>query len=184
AADLRQVQAQIQASESYARSIEAGRWPQLGWSAVRSQSKSGDISSSSWQALLTVNYTLFDAGLVKSAADSAKARTLASRQQYEELLLTRMERAQSLHETSQTSFRHAKRYAEIVRDSDLVRSYTFQQWSQLGRRSLFDLMSSESEHFSLRVAYVNALFDGYQANAQLRSLGGGLWRWAQPQGEP
>jgi adhesin transport system outer membrane protein len=58
-----------------------------------------------------------------------------------------------------------------------VRSATFQQWSQLGRRSLFDVMASEGDHFALRVAYINALYDGYEANSQLRSLGGGLAGW-------
>jgi adhesin transport system outer membrane protein len=47
----------------------------------------------------------------------------------------------------------------------------------LGKRSLFDLMSAESDHFNLRVAYVNALHDGVIASAQLRSLGSGLVTW-------
>jgi adhesin transport system outer membrane protein len=42
---------------------------------------------------------------------------------------------------------------------------------------LFDVMSAEGDHFNLRVMYVNALHDGYQANAQLRSIGGGLVQW-------
>jgi outer membrane protein TolC len=39
------------------------------------------------------------------------------------------------------------------------------------------VMSAESDHFNLRIAYVNALHDAYQANAQLRALGGGLSGW-------
>ena len=35
-------------------------------------------------------------------------------------------------------------------------------------------MSAESDHFSMRVSYVNRLFDGYEANVQLRSLTGGI----------
>jgi adhesin transport system outer membrane protein len=176
-ADLQQVQAQIQASESYARSVDSGRLPQVGLSAGSSMSHVSKVSTRSWQALVSVSYTLFDGGLVKAASDSAWTRAQASRQQYEELVNSRMERVNALHDSSTTAFKHAKRYAEILRDSEQVRAYTFLQWSQLGRRSLFDLMSAESEHFSLRVSYVNALFDGYQANAQLRSLGGGIWRW-------
>jgi adhesin transport system outer membrane protein len=176
-ADLQQVQAQIQASENYARSMESSRWPQVGLSAGSSLSHVSGISTRSWQTLVSVSYNLFDGGLMKAASDSAWTRAQASRQQYEELVNSRVERVLSLHDTSTTAFKHAKRYAEILRDSEQVRAYTFLQWSQLGRRSLFDLMSAESEHFSLRVSYVNALFDGYQANAQLRSLGGGIWRW-------
>ena len=68
----------------------------------------------------------------------------------------------------------------VLRDSERLRDATLQQWQQLGRRSLFDVMSAESDHFNLRIAYVNALHDGYQASAQLRSLGSGLTAWLTP----
>ena len=67
----------------------------------------------------------------------------------------------------------------MVRNSDRVRGFTLQQWQQLGRRSLFDVMSAESEHYNLRVAYVNALHDGQQASALLRSLGLGISAWLE-----
>jgi outer membrane protein TolC len=60
-----------------------------------------------------------------------------------------------------------------------VREYTLQQWQQLGKRSLFDVMAAEDDHYSLRVSYVNALFDAQEANALLQSLGGGLYGWLQ-----
>ena len=72
-------------------------------------------------------------------------------------------------------------FVDVLRDSEKVRNFTFQQWSQLGRRSLFDVMSAESDHFNLRIAYVNALHDGYLASAQLRSMGAGLTTWLTPE---
>jgi outer membrane protein TolC len=51
---------------------------------------------------------------------------------------------------------------------------TLQQWQQLGRRSLFDVMGAEADYYSLRVAHVNALFDGQQAVALLWSMGRGV----------
>jgi outer membrane protein TolC len=60
-----------------------------------------------------------------------------------------------------------------------VRNFTLQQWQQLGRRSLFDVMASESEHYNLRVAQVNALHDGQQLNALLESLSHGINQWVQ-----
>jgi outer membrane protein TolC len=58
-----------------------------------------------------------------------------------------------------------------------VRNFTLQQWQQLGKRSLFDVMGAEAEHYNLRITYVNALHDGQQLNASLLSLGGGLLAW-------
>ena len=57
------------------------------------------------------------------------------------------------------------------------RGFTLQQWQQLGRRSLFDVMSAEAEHYNLRVSYVNALHDQQQLNANLLSLGRGVLEW-------
>ena len=53
----------------------------------------------------------------------------------------------------------------------------YRQWQQLGRRSLFDVMAADSDHFGLRIAHVNALHDGQQVNAMLLSLGRGLLVW-------
>ena len=58
-----------------------------------------------------------------------------------------------------------------------MRNFTLQQWQQLGRRSLFDVMGAESEHYNLRISYINALIDGQQFNANLLSLGRGVSQW-------
>jgi len=65
----------------------------------------------------------------------------------------------------------------VLRESEQVRNFTLQQWQQLGRRSLFDVMGAESEHYSLRVAYVNALHDVQMLNANLLALGRGVSEW-------
>ena len=71
----------------------------------------------------------------------------------------------------------ARSVIEILHNSELVRNFTLQQWQQLGRRSLFDVLGAESDHYNLRVQYVNALHDGQQMNAMLMSLGTGLTAW-------
>jgi outer membrane protein TolC len=47
----------------------------------------------------------------------------------------------------------------------------------LARRSLFDVMAAEGDHYHLRAQHINALYDGLQANALLHSLGRGLANW-------
>jgi adhesin transport system outer membrane protein len=184
AADLQQAKAQADAAESYARALKSGKGPQLGWSASRTQTRLSGDNIGSWQATVSLSMNLFDGGAERAAIQSALARSESSRQQVLELQAARTERVNTLHDASTTAFRHAKRYVDILRDSELVRSYTFQQWSQLGRRSLFDLMSAESDHFNVRVSYVNSLFDGYEANAQLRSLAGGIKPWILGNDQP
>lgn len=179
-----QLKTQVEAADDYSSALRNGSGPQVNWSVGKTRGYSRAADTSAWQAGISVNYVLFDAKAEKSSIQAAVARAEASRSQYAEFVATRTERISSVHDSANTSFDRAKRYVDILRDSDLVRNYTFQQWSQLGRRSLFDLMSAETDHFTLRIAYVNSLFDGYEANAQLRSMGGGLSSWILPEADP
>ena len=58
-----------------------------------------------------------------------------------------------------SSFDRARRTSALLKNTDQLRDFTLQQWQQLGKRSLFDVMATESEHYNLRVSYINALID-------------------------
>lgn len=178
--ELRQLRAQADASQRYAEAVDAGQKPQVNWVVSSTGSNTGDTKALTAQAGLSFSYSVLNGGSAKAAAAAAAKRADSARQQYDEYMNTRVARIAEVHDSAISSFDRAKRYVEVLKDSDRVRSYTFQQWSQLGRRSLFDVMSAEGDHFNLRIAYVNALHDGYQANAQLRSMGAGLTGWLAP----
>ncbi len=175
--DLRQLRSQADAAERLAAAAGAATKPQVTWVASAGGTARGSVSTVSVQGGLSVAYTLFDGHASEAAAAAASKRAAAAREQFEEVLSQRTSRSREVHDAAVAAFDRAKRYIEILRDSDRVRSATFQQWSQLGRRSLFDVMAAESDHFNLRLAYVNTLHDGYEANSQLHSLGGGLTDW-------
>ncbi len=180
--DAQQLRAQIDAQESYSQTLVAGQRPQLGWNLGQSKGTQGGSQVVSWHAGVTLNYTLFNGFSDESVRMAAAKRTEASRQQLAELLATKYSRTAEMYDVAASAFDRAKRYGNVLKDSEKVRNFTFMQWSQLGRRSLFDVMSSESDHFNLRIAYVNAMHDGYIASAQLRSLGSGLSAWLQATG--
>lgn len=175
--EVKRLLAQVEAGDRYADVIHASSRPQLNWVVAAEHSKFGKVGSSSISAGVQMNYNLFDWGSSEASASAATMRATAARRSYDEYVRTRIAKVSELIDVANSSFDRAKRYVDILRDSDSVRNATFQQWSQLGRRSLFDVMSSEGDHFNLRVAYVNALYDGYEANTQIRSMGSGLGTW-------
>jgi outer membrane protein, adhesin transport system len=179
--EVQQLRAQAEAMESYAKAVLAGQKPQVNWAFSKSAGVWGSSKTSGLQAGVSVSYTLYNGYSDQAAAMAASKRAEAARQQLAGIVATRTSRTGEVYDQAMSAFDRARRYAEVLRDSDKVRSFTFQQWSQLGKRSLFDVMSSESDHFNLRVAYVNALHDGVVASAQLRSLGAGLAAWLSPQ---
>jgi outer membrane protein TolC len=175
--DIAQLGAQAEAAENYAKSVDALKKPQLNW--VFSGTKAaGAGDSTAISAGVNVNIPLYAPGNYY-AADSALKRAEAARLQRADALEGRKFRIAEVHEQAMSSFDRAHRLIDVLRDSDRVRNYTLQQWQQLGRRSLFDVMSSEGEHYGLRVAYVNALYDAQQSAALLRSLGLGISNWLE-----
>jgi outer membrane protein TolC len=119
---------------------------------------------------------LFDAEL--NLADRPFDRAaLADALQRAEVLDQRRFRVAEVHEQTTASFDRLRRLSAVLRDSEQLRNFTQQQWQQLGRRSLFDVIGAEAEHYNLRISYVNALTDGQQLNASLLSLGRGVQEW-------
>jgi len=175
APDIEQLQSQAMAAQAYARSVSATRWPQVNVVAGNNYVR-GTAPGSNWQAGITVNVPLFTP-TVGYTIDSSAKRAEAAKLQRLDAIEARKFRMADVHEQALSSFDKARRTIDVLRDSDRVRNFTLQQWQQLGRRSLFDVMASEGEHYGLRVSYVNALYDGEQSTALLYSLGLGIGVW-------
>ena len=185
--DIAQLGAQATAAKRYAEAVAAGSSPQLSWSAstaatlgygVTGNSNSGTTKGGVYALGLTVNLPLLSPG-VAPATDAARKRAQAAVLQRADVLDSKRYRVAEVYEQSAAASDRARRLAEVLRTSEQVRNYTLQQWQQLGRRSLFDVIGAETDHYGLRVQYVNALHDGQQMNAMLTSLGIGLSAWLQ-----
>ena len=170
--DIQGLGSQADALDSYVRAILDGQKPQLGM--LLSATKSGGASSSrSVSGGITLSWQLFNATNTYTT-DAARKRAAAARLQRDDALEARKNRMAEVYEQAQHAMDRARAVVEILHNSDLVRNFTLQQWQQLGRRSLFDVMASEGDHYNMRVQYVDALYDTEQSNALLWSLGLGL----------
>jgi outer membrane protein TolC len=164
--------AQAAALDAYVRAVLAGDRPQVSW-LVTAAKLNGASNAHSYGAGFNLSVPLFNAATTYTTS-AARKRAEAARLQKLDALESRKERMAEVHEQAVFALDRAHQVADVVHDSDLVRTFTLQQWQQLGRRSLFDVMSAEGDHYNLRIEYVNALFDAQQANALLWSLGTGL----------
>lgn len=182
--DVRQLRLQAEAMDAYARASRAETAPQVRWQVGASQSRYAHVDTANWNAGLTLNLTLADGGAATAGSNAAAERALAARRQEDALVEERMRTATTLHDAASSARTRAVQIVEVLKDSELVRAATYEQWARLGRRSLFDLMSAESEHVQLRLAEVNAQHDAWSAVAQLRSAGAGLLPWLVPELAP
>ncbi len=180
-ADIAQLSAQAAAADAYAAAVAAGGRPQISW-AVTGGARAGaggnvgNTKAADYSLGVSVTVPLLSPGLAP-ATSSARKRAEAAVAQRAEALESRRFRVAEVHEQTTATFDRLRRAGALLRDTDQLRNFTLQQWQQLGRRSLFDVMATEGEHYNLRISYVNALHDGQQLNALLLSLGRGVNEW-------
>lgn len=179
---LKQLSAQALAADRYAQSVESSAWPQVDFTAKGSGEHSlgegagANVRVKSGNAGLSIRIPLTTRGRTH-AADAAQLRARAAFLQRDEALESQRARIVEVHDQAQAAFDRARRVGSVLRNSEMLRNFTLQQWQQLGRRSLFDVMGTEAEHFNLRIQYVNALHDGQQLNVVMLSLGRGVGGW-------
>jgi outer membrane protein TolC len=169
-----QLSAQAEAQQQLLRAQRAERQPQASWSINRSRITGGTVDGySTWSAGINLSVPLLDPG-ARPALRATEQRGESVLAQRDDVLASRLQRVAEIHEQARAAFERARASAEVQQGSQRLREATLLQWQQLGRRSLFDVISTESEYHNLLVTRINALLDGQQATAQLWSLGRGV----------
>ena len=171
-ADVAQAEAQARSQRSLAESVIAGQKPSVSVSgnAIR---QAGVSKATEYVGGVSVTIPLLQPG-AQAQASAAVQRYRATVMQRDEAIEAKRYRLLEMHEVGTSTLDRARRIVEILRNSDRVRASTLQQWQQLGRRSLFDVMAAEGDYYSMRVAHVNAMFDAQQIVALIWSMGRGV----------
>jgi outer membrane protein TolC len=167
-----QLAAQVEAQENLVEVQRAERRPQLRWSLGSAQI-AGSSSRWSWSGGVQLSVPLLDP-TARPAILASEQRTEALRAQRDEALRARLNQVMATREQADAAFERARLSVEAIEGSRAVRQATLKQWQQLGRRSLFDVISAENDYHGLLVTHINALMDAQQSNALLWSLGPGV----------
>ncbi|RTL33804.1 MAG: TolC family protein [Burkholderiales bacterium] len=177
-ADVAQAEAQARSQRSFAESVIAGQKPTVNLTGsasalFRSGGPAGDQRTNDIGAGVSVTIPILQPG-AQAQASAAVQRYRAMVMQRDEAIEAKRYRLLEMNEVGLSTLDRARRIVEILRNSDRVRASTLQQWQQLGRRSLFDVMAAEGDYYSMRVAHVNAMFDAQQIVALIWSMGRGV----------
>jgi len=172
AADVAQAAAQAKAQYNYAESVQAGQKPSVSL-LVNGSTSGGQTRQTDWLGGVSINIPLYQPG-ADAALTSALRRAQSASFQRDEAIESKRYRVLEMHEAAGSALDRARRIVEILRNSERVRASTLQQWQQLGRRSLFDVMAAEGDYYSMRIAHVNAIFDAEQVVAIIWSQGRGV----------
>lgn len=174
---LAKAQAQSQAAFAEADALKSSALPKINWVVSKDTGKDYYGREQSWQTGINVSWGLFRGGSVKAAEQAAIQRASAMREESEEQRNDLEQRVRASDQDARSMLQRADLYRNLTRESDRIRLDFFDQWYHLGKRTLLDVLSAESDYYNNRVAEVTNRFDGYSAIFRSYASAGQLINW-------
>jgi adhesin transport system outer membrane protein len=174
---IRQLVAEIEAQSQLAKSLASARLPQISVVAGRTPINPGATTQYLDFAGVTMNVPLYRGGGDVAAERSARERELSVRERRDQTERDLTARIRLSYQNATSQLSRADEYAQLLQISDRVRQDFYEQWSQVGRRSLFELLSAESEHHSLRLIWINSVYESLVSQMRMRAEAGSLTEW-------
>jgi len=174
---IRQLMAETEAQAQLAKSLGSARLPQINVVAGRTPINPGATTQYLDFAGVTMSVPLYRGGGDVAAERGAREREISVRERREQTERDLNARIRLSHQNTTSQLVRADEYAQLLQISDRVRQDFYEQWSQVGRRSLFELLYAEGEHHSLRLAWINSVHDSLAAQMRMRAEGGSLTEW-------
>ncbi len=172
-----QAKASARSADMQADAVRSALRPQVNW--VVSKNTGEDIygRESAWQTGLTLSWSAFRGGSGRAAEQAARQRAQAGWMGAEQQVQDLEYRIRAANQDARSLADRADLYRGLALESDKIRGAFYEQWYHLGRRTLLDVLSSESEHYNNQIGEVSSRFDGYQAVVRQYASAGSLVRW-------
>jgi adhesin transport system outer membrane protein len=154
--------------------LAATRKPQVAVQASHAPVSIGFTQDYAQTLSLTVTAPLYDGNTLKSTERASLERANAALERKEDVTRQLTDEIKQRHSQATRNLARAKEYVSLLEINQKVRDDFFMEWSALGRRSLFELLSIEQEQFTLNTGYFTALYDGMQGVAYLKVNSGAL----------
>lgn len=174
---VQQARSRTAAAQLQAEAVKVSALPQLNWTINKSTREDAWGREQPWQTALSVNWPIFRGGAVRAAERAALQRAEAGRQELEQLRRDLEYSLRTAHQEALALFERAELYQALTQESEQIRGDFFEQWYHLGRRTLLDVLSAESDYYGNRVSAVSNRFDAYHATVRQYSSAGSLFKW-------
>jgi adhesin transport system outer membrane protein len=178
---LGQAREQAEASLEEAKALKASNLPKLNWVISKSTARDDYGQEEAWQTGVNVSWGVFRGGSSAAAEQAAVQRAYAQRELAENQLDDLQQRVRAADQDARSMLQRADLYRNLTKESDRIRLDFFDQWYHLGKRTLLDVLTSESDYYNNRVAEVTNRFDGYSAIFRGYASAGELLAWLQAQ---
>ncbi len=169
---LEALEADRRSQKSNLDQISASRKPLVQLTSSYGSLYPGVAAGEGYNVSLMVTAPIFDGDILKSNERAAAEKVNAGDERIEEATRQVDSLYREKYELASSGIKRAQDYTALLEVSDRVRKDFFLQWSSLGKRSLFELLSIELEQYSLQTNYVTTLFDAMSGYAEIMGNAG------------
>jgi outer membrane protein, adhesin transport system len=155
--------------------VSASRKPLVQLTSSYGSLYPGIAAGEGYNVSLIVTAPIFDGGILRSNERAAAERVNASDERLEEVTRQVDSQYREKYEIANSGIKRAQDFTALLEVNDRVRKDFFLQWSSLGRRSLFELLSIEQEQYSLQSNYIVTLFDSMTGYAEIMGNAGMIY---------
>jgi len=174
---IRSAQAEAAVARAQVEEAKAAQKPQIDLVMGTQSGLEPNSGASPAQLYVTAKWVAFDGNGSKSnqqslvaKAEAADARTLQTLQEVE----FNVQSAESSYRSLST---RVNELIALLRDTDQVRKDYYDQWRELGRRSLLDVLTAESEHLNTQLNLATTQVDQVIAAVRLRHEAAAFSTW-------
>ncbi|WP_445177508.1 TolC family protein [Pseudomonas sp. McL0111] len=174
-----QAVAQAESAELDAQAVRASGLPQLNWVVSKNTAEDALGREQAWQTNLSMSWGAFRGGSTRAAERAALQRADASRHETAQQRQDLEFRIRTADNDARTQLERAELYRDLSVESDRIREAFYLQWHHLGKRTLLDVLTAESDHYGNQVSEISNRFDGYQSVVRQYASAGYLTQWLQ-----
>ncbi|WP_282268606.1 TolC family protein [Stenotrophomonas sp. PS02298] len=172
-----QARASARSADLQADAVRSALLPQVNWVVSKDAGDGSYGRESAWQTGLSLSWSAYRGGSGRSSELAARQRAQAGWMAAEQQAQDLEHRIRAANHDARSFADRADLYRGLSLESNKIRAAFYEQWYHLGRRTLLDVLSSESEHYNNQVAEISSRFDGYQAVIRQYASAGVLVGW-------
>lgn len=122
-----------------------------------------------WYVGFDVQWQAFSGGSNRAARRAANARKDAALEQYQKADQDLRQEINRLVQSRASAVQLAVEYQRLSQETDRVRKMFYQQWYNLGKRTLLDVLVAENDHFNSQLQAINNTCDSLIADLSILS---------------
>ena len=171
---LLRLKAQAEMESGRAATLKADGLPGLNLVARKEQNglygANDDLDrNNDWYVGLDVQWLAFSGGSNTAAQSAASARSGAALEQYDKAYEDLRQEIDRLVQSRAVAVQLALEYQRLAVETDQVRKMFYDQWYNLGKRTLLDVLVAENDHFNSQLQAINNTYDSVIADVSILS---------------